>query len=96
MTVVLLGLAAGAVAGVLSFALALLRTPPAKARRVALAGAMGGAVAFTLTALVQLPFYGGSESRIGTALLIACAAGAAGTWMAADMILRTQNTNRDT
>jgi hypothetical protein len=57
---------------------------------------MGGAVAFTLTALVQLPFYGGSESGIAMPLLIACAAGAAGAWMAAGMILRTRNANRDT
>ena len=51
---------------------------------------MGGAIAFTLTAATQLPFYsGGDITRLGVPLAIAAAAGAAGAVLAAGMILRS-------
>ncbi|MBN9588706.1 MAG: hypothetical protein BGN85_08350 [Alphaproteobacteria bacterium 64-11] len=84
--IVLLGLGAGAALGVLAFMVALARVPAARARRVALAGAMGGAVAFTFTALVQLPFF--TSGGIAVPLATSALAGAVGASLAAAMILR--------
>jgi hypothetical protein len=90
MVIVLLGIGAGLAAGALGLAVALTQAPLAKARRVGLAAALGGGIAFTLTALVQLPFYAGAEASIAVPLLIACAAGAAGAWMTGGLILRAR------
>jgi hypothetical protein len=90
MVIVLLGIAAALIAGGLGFAVALTQVPMAKARRVALAAGMGGGIAFTLTALVQVPFYAGAEAHITVPLAIACAAGAVGAWMTGGLILRAR------
>lgn len=88
LTVALLGLGAGAAFGILALAVALTQAPAAKARRAALAGAMGGAVAFTLTALVQLPFFANGD--IAVPLATSGLAGAVGAGLAAMMILRAR------
>jgi hypothetical protein len=90
MVIVLLGAGAALASGALGFVVALMRAPMAKARRVGLAAALGGGIAFTLTALVQLPFYAGAEASITVPLLIAAAAGAAGAWMTGGLILRAR------
>jgi hypothetical protein len=88
LVVVLLGVLAGLAAAALGLGVARTQVPMARARRVALAAGMGGAIAFTLTALVQLPFYAGAEDGIAVPLLIACAAGAVGACMTGGLILR--------
>lgn len=86
----LLGLVAGAVAGLLLVLGAVLFVPFARALRAGLAGMIGGAIGFFLTALVQGPFYGHAKTLtelaepFGIAALVA--AGAAG--LCAMMILR--------
>jgi hypothetical protein len=87
---ILLGLAVGAVLGLVLLTGAAAFLPFTRARRVGLAGAIGAAIAFTLTALVQGPFYSDAKTLaelaapLGLALLVA--AGAAG--LCALMILR--------
>ena len=91
MILVLLGLAFGAVAALLAFVGALTRVPAAKGRRVALAAAMGGTIAFTLTGATQIPFYGGGDiKRLAVPLMVAGAAGAVGAMLAGWMILRAR------
>jgi hypothetical protein len=87
---ILLGLAVGAGAGLVLLLGAAAFMPMARARRVGLAGAIGAAIAFTLTALVQGPFYTGAKTLrelaepMGLALLVAAAAAG----LCALMILR--------
>lgn len=88
MAVVLLGLAAGALLGILAFVFALTRVAGQKARRVGAAGAMGGAIAFTMTALAQLPFFSGGS--ITVPLVVAGVAGTLAAGGAASLILRTK------
>ena len=90
----LLGLVAGATAGLAVLSGAALFVPLARARRAALAGMIGGTIAFTLTALVQGPFYPAAKTLfelaepLGIAALVA--AGAAG--LCAAVILRAGRT----
>ena len=91
MMLLVLGLAAGTVAALLTFAAACLWVPVARARRAGLAAMIGGAIGFTLTAATQLPFYdGGDIARLGVPLAVAVAAGAAGAALAAGLILRAR------
>ena len=91
--VAMLGLAAGAVTALVAFVAALVMGPAHKARRVALAAALGGTIAFTLTALVQLPFF--TDGAVTVPLLMACAAGAAGAGLCATMIWRARPLHGD-
>lgn len=88
LVVAVLGLAAGAAAGVLAFFLFLARLGAARARRVALAAAMGGTIASTLSALVQLPFF--ADGAVTVPLVTSAVAGAVGAGLAAAMILRAR------
>ena len=87
---ILLGLGAGLACGVVVFAGVALFGPRARAPRVALAGMIGGTIGFSLTALVQGPFYHGAKTPADMAepmsLALLVAAGAAG--LCAAMILR--------
>jgi hypothetical protein len=86
--VVLLGLGAGAAFGILAALAALTRVPLQKARRAGLAGAIGGTIAFTLTALAQLPFF--ANGSITVPLVMAGVAGALAAGGAASLILRVK------
>lgn len=87
---ILLGVVAGVVAGILVLLGAMAFVGFAKAQRASLAATIGGAIGFFLTALVQGPFYGDAKkladlaAPMGLSLLVA--AGAAG--LCAAMILR--------
>jgi hypothetical protein len=87
---ILLGLVAGAAAGLAVLTGAALFVPFARARRAALAGLIGASIGFTLTALIQGPFYHDAKTLaqlaepLGLATLVAV--GAAG--LCAAMILR--------
>ena len=87
---ILLGLVTGVVLGLVLLAGAAAFLPFARARRVGLAGAIGAAIAFTLTALVQGPFYHDAKKLaelaepMGLAILVAAGAAA----LCALMILR--------
>ena len=87
---VLLGLVAGAAAGLAVLTGAAFFVPFARARRAGLAGMIGGAIGFFLTALVMGPFYHDAKTLtelaqpMGIAALVA--AGTAG--LCAMMILR--------
>lgn len=87
---VLLGLVAGAAAGLAVLTGSALFVPFARARRAGLAGLIGGSIGFTLTALMQGPFYHDAKTLadmaqpLGLAALVAM--GAAG--LCAAMILR--------
>lgn len=87
---ILLGLSTGAVLGLVLLAGAAAFLPFVRARRIGLAGAIGAAIAFTLTALVQGPFYTGAKTLselaepLGLAILVAAAAAG----LCALMILR--------
>jgi hypothetical protein len=91
---ILLGLVVGAAAGLLIVLGSGFFVPFARARRAGLAGMIGGAVGFFLTALVQGPFYFHAKSLselaepFGISALVA--AGTAG--LCAMMILRTPRT----
>ena len=88
--IILLGLAAGAAAGLAVLCGAILFVPFARARRAALSGMIGASIAFALTALLLGPFFHDARSLadmaepFGLAALVA--AGAAG--LCAIMILR--------
>ena len=90
MQLILLGLVAGAAAGLAVLAATAFFVPFARARRAALAGLIGSSIGFTLTALMQGPFYPGAKTLsdlaepMGIAALVAM--GAAG--LCATMILR--------
>jgi hypothetical protein len=86
--VVVLGLCAGAVFGALTTLAALTRVAWPKARRAGLAASLGGAIASTLTALVQLPFF--ANGAITVPLVVAAVAGAVAVGGAASLILRTK------
>lgn len=87
---ILLGLVAGAAAGLVILAAAAFFVPFARARRAGLAALIGGSIGFTLTALVQGVFYSAAKTLdelaepMGLSILVA--AGAAG--LCAMMILR--------
>jgi hypothetical protein len=87
---ILLGLVAGVAAGLAVLTAAAFFVPFARARRASLAALIGGSIGFTLTALIQGPFYHDAKTLaelaepLGLAALVAM--GAAG--LCAAMILR--------
>lgn len=87
---ILLGLVTGVALGLVLLLGAAAFQPFARARRVGLAGAIGAGIAFTLTALVQGPFYHDAKTLaelaepMGLAILVAAGAAA----LCALMILR--------
>jgi hypothetical protein len=87
---ILLGMVAGVAAGLAVLTGAAFFVPFARARRAGLAGLIGGSIGFTLTALMQGPFYHDARDIAALAqplgLSVLVAVGAAG--LCAAMILR--------
>jgi hypothetical protein len=87
---ILLGLVAGAAAGLLVVLGSGLFVPLARALRAGLAGMIGGTIGFTTTALVQGPFYSnaGTLSELAQPMGISALVAAAAAGLCAMMILR--------
>lgn len=87
---ILLGLIAGAAAGMVVLLGAAPFVPFARAARAGLAGVIGGAIGFLLTALLQAPFYAHTQdlATLATPFGVAALVAAAGAALAAAVILR--------